>query len=375
MYKHLLSVVILICLAAGACRKENKEEQNPEYEVMEIHRQTSDQPEYYSASIRGSQDVDIFPQVSGTITRVYVKEGQHVKRGEILFTIDQVSYQAALRTAKANLKSAGAKVEKAKLDVESKGALFRENVVSEYELKSAKNDLLLALAELEQMTAQELDARNSLSYTEVRSPVNGVVGNLPYRVGSLVNPSMEQPLTTVSDNAVMYAYFSINQNRWRELLRVYGSSEKAIDNLPELELMLNDGSVFNRRGKVMSVSGIINQQTGTVSVISAFPNPAGELLSGSIGNIIFPNSEKNVIVIPQRAANELQDKLFVFKVVNRDNSYFAKAVEIKADKMTDGKNFVVRSGLEEGDLIVSNGVGSLRDGMEINLAEKKKVSR
>lgn len=342
-----------------------------EYEIMEVASQTVEIPESYTASIRGSQDVDIFPQISGTITRLCVTEGQRVKQGETLFVMDQVPYLAALRTAKANVKAAKAKVDKATLDLESKQFLFKENVVSEYELSTAKNDLSFAEAELEQIIAQELNARNSLSYTEVKSPVNGVVGTLPYRVGSLVSPSMGEPLTTVSDNAVVYVYFSINENRWRDMIRLYGSPDDAIKNTPEVKLRLNDGSIYSHDGRIVSVSGVVNRQTGSVSIRCEFPNHNGELLSGSIGNIIFPNNEKDVIVIPQRAANEFQDKIFVYKVESRENTFFAKAVEIKADKMTDGKNYIVRSGLTAGDTIISNGVGLLRDGMEITITEKK----
>lgn len=371
MLKQTIPAIIIISIALISCRQENKEERIQEYEVTEIKEQTLDIPESYSASIRGSQDVDIFPQVSGTITRVCVKEGQRVKQGEILFVIDKVPYQAALMTAKANVKAAKAKVEKARLELESKRCLYKENIVSEYELSTAKNELSLAEAELDQMSAQETDARNSLSYTEVRSPVNGVVGTLPYRAGTLVSPSMDQALTTVSDNSTMYVYFSMNENRWREIIKAYGSPEEAISRIPEVNLRLNDGNLYGHRGRLASASGIVNEQTGSVSLRCEFPNPEGELLSGSIGNVVFSNHEKDVIVIPQKAANELQDKLFVYKVESRNNSYFAKAVEITADNTYDGKNYIVRKGLAAGDTIISNGVGLLRDGMEIKIAGKK----
>lgn len=374
MFKQFVPI-ILISAALISCQQENKEENIQEYEILGIAKQTLDIPESYSASIRGSQDVEIYPQVSGTITRVCVTEGQRVKQGETLFVIDRVPYVAALRTAQANVKATNAKVEKARLELESKKYLLKENVVSEYEVATARNDLALAEAELEQMKAQELDARNSLSYTEVKSPVNGVVGCLPYRMGSLVNPSMDKPLTTVSDNAVMYVYFSMNENRWREIIRNYNSPEDAIKNIPAVKLKLNDGSLYEHSGRIASASGIVDQQTGSVSIRCEFPNQNGELLSGSIGNIILSDNEKDVIVIPQRAANELQDKIFVYKVEKRNNSQFAKAVEIKVDKMTDGKNYVVRSGLSSGDTIVSNGVGLLRDGMEIKIARRKEETR
>lgn len=361
----------MIFIAFVSCKHEGAEETIQEYETMSIERQTLDIPESYSASIRGSQDVDIYPQVSGTITRVCVTEGQRVKRGETLFVIDRVPYQAALRTANANVRAAKAKVETAKMDLESKKVLFDEQVISEYELSTARNALAMAQAELDQMSAQELDARNSLSYTEVKSPVNGVVGTLKYRIGSLVSPSMNEPLTTVSDNAVVYVYFSMNENRWRSLVREYDTAEDAIKHMPEVKLRLNDGEIYPLVGKIASVSGIVNDRTGSVSVRCEFPNEKGELLSGSIGNVILPDVRKDAIVIPQRTANELQDKLFVYAVEDRDNSHFVKAVEIKVGKMNNGKNYVVRSGLKEGDVIISNGVGLLRDGMEIKISERK----
>lgn len=368
---RFIPIIFFMGIALASCRQESDGESISKYEVMEITGQTLDIPETYSASIRGCQDVDIYPQVSGTITRVCVTEGQRVRQGETMFVIDQVPYQAALRTAKANVRAAKAKAETAKLDFESKNVLFKEQVISEYELSAARNALALAEAELDQMTAQEIDARNSLSYTEVKSPVNGVVGTLPYRAGTLVSPSMSQPLTTVSDNEVMYVYFSMNENRWRDLIKKYDTAEDAIKSLPDVGLRLNNGDCYGHTGRIASASGIVNRQTGSVSIRCEFPNGRGELLSGSIGNVILPNVETDVIVIPQRAANELQDKVFAYIVEERDGKHFVKTVKIKVDKITDGRNYAVRSGLSKGDVIVANGVGLLRDGMEIDIAERK----
>lgn len=375
MKRYIIPAFLGVCLSVVSCKKEEQRENIQNYEVMTIGRQSMNLPESYTASIKGCQDVEIYPQVSGTISRICVTEGEHVKRGEVLFVIDQVPYQAALRTAIANVSAAHAKVETARLDVVAKEELFKENVISEYELATAKNSLAVANAELEQAKAQEMDARNSLSYTEVKSPVNGVVGTLPYRTGALVSPSMTQPFTTVSDNSTMYVYFSMNESRWRQLLRKYGKGSTAIEKLPEVELHLNDGSVYDMPGKIASVSGIVNQQTGSISIRCEFPNPDGELLSGSIGDITLPNIEENVITIPQRAANELQDKVFAFKVNTRDGNSYVNSVELKVDKITDGKYYVVRSGLENGDVIVANGVGLLKDGMRINVVNQKESDR
>lgn len=188
--------------------------------------------ESYSASIRGRQDIEIYPQVSGKITELCVTEGQKVRKGEVMFVIDQVPYQAALRTAIANVHAAEAQVETARLDYTSKQQLFAEQVVSEYDLSTARNALAVAEASLEQARAQETDARNNLSYTEVKSPSDGVVGTLPYRVGALVSASLPQPLTSVSDNSSMYVYFSMTENQLRALLREYGSPDSLIRKMP-----------------------------------------------------------------------------------------------------------------------------------------------
>lgn len=312
-------------------------------------------------SVRGRQDIDIYPQVSGTISRLCVQEGQKVVRGEVLFIIDQVPYKAALRTATANVHAAQAQVETAKLDYNSKQELYKENVISEYELLTTRNTLSIAKAGLEQAEAQETDARNSLSYTEVKSPSDGIVGTLPYRVGALVNPSMSQPLTTVSDNTLMYVYFSMTENQLRALVRQYGSPDETIRQMPPIRLQLNDGTLYEVTGRIESISGIINSQTGTASIRSVFPNEKRILFSGGIGNVLIPHVETNAIIIPQAVTYELQDKIFVYKVVEGK----AVSVPIMVERLDNGMEYIVRSGLQAGDVIVSEGVGLLQDGMEI----------
>lgn len=325
--------------------------------------------ESYSAAIRGKQDIEIYPQVSGKITELCVTEGQRVRKGEVMFVIDQVPYRAALRTAIANVHAAEAQVETARLDYTSKQQLFAEQVVSEYDLSTARNALAVAEASLEQARAQETDARNNLSYTEVKSPSDGVVGTLPYRVGALVSASLPQPLTTVSDNSSMYVYFSMTENQLRALLREYGSPDSLIRKMPSISLQLNDGTLYGGKGHIESISGIINTQTGTVSVRSVFPNEDRLLLSGGIGNVIIPHHDDAAIVIPQTATTELQDKILAYKVAE-DNT--VSSVEIKVEKLNDGKRYIVRSGLAVGDIIVTEGVGTLRDGVQITLKDERK---
>lgn len=335
-----------------------------EFPVMTVALAPVEIQESYSASIQGRQDIEIYPQVSGTISRLCVQEGQMVRKGEPLFIIDQVPYQAALRKATANVHSAQAQVETARMEYNSKKKLFQEKVVSDYDLSTAKNALAVAEAGLELAKAEEIDARNSLSYTEVKSPADGVVGTLPYRMGALVGPSIAQPLTTVSDNSQMYVYFSMSENQLRNHLRQYGSPDEVIRQMPSIELQLNDGSIYNEKGNIESISGIIDRQTGTVSIRSVFPNKNKLLLSGGIGNVIIPHKEDAAIVIPQNATYEIQDKIYACKVKKEGK---VSVMELSVEKLNNGKDYIVRSGLSVGDVIVTEGVGLLQDGMEINI--------
>ena len=342
--------------------------EHQEFPVLQIASESVEIMEFYSASIQGRQDIEIYPQVSGTISRLCVQEGQKVRKEEILFIIDQVPYKAALCKATANVHAAQAQVATARMEYDSKKKLFLENVVSDYDLSAAENALAVAEAGLEQAMAEETDARNNLSYTEVKSPSNGVVGTLPYRVGALVSPSIPVPLTTVSDNSQMYVYFSMTENQLRNHIRQYGSLDETIKNMPPIELQLNDGSVYKEKGKIESISGIIDRQTGTVSVRSAFPNENRLLLSGGIGNIIIPHKEDKAIVIPQNATYEMQDKIIAYKV-NKDGT--VSATELAVEKLNNGNEYIIRSGLAVGDLIVTEGVGLLQDGMRISFSTEE----
>lgn len=361
------TVIPSVCLALlTACGTERPAPEGERtYPVVTVTTASVDIAESYSATIEGCQDVEIYPQVSGTISSLMVKEGERVKRGQSLFVIDQVPYQAALRVATANVHVAEAQVETARLDYESKRILFDEKVISEYDLAVAKNALAIARANLEQARAQETNAKNDLSYTEVHSPVDGVVGTLPFRAGALVGPSISKPLTTVSDTKRMYVYFSMSENQIRNLIRQYGSPDETIRRMPDVELQLNDGSIYENKGRIETISGIINPQTGTASVRCVFPNEKRLLFSGGVGNVILPRKERDVIVIPQGTTYEIQDKIYVYKVVDGK----AKSTEISVDKLNDGKTYIVRSGLQEGDVLVSEGVAMLKDGTPISVKE------
>lgn len=332
-----------------------------EYEVINISASDKELQTTYSASIRGQQDIDIYPQVSGFLTKLYVEEGQRVHKGQVLFIIDQVPYSAALQTADANVEAARAGVATAQLTYDSKKELYAQKVISEFDLQTSNNNLLTAKAQLAQTEAQRVSAANNLSYTEVKSPSDGVIGTLPYRVGSLVSASLSRPLTTVSDNSNMYVYFSMTENQLLELIRFYGTKAKVLEKMPEVMLQLNDKSIYPAQGKVETISGVIDISTGTVSLRAVFPNREGLLQSGGSGNVIVPVQKRDCIVIPQTATFELQDKVFVYKVVDGK----ASAAPVQVTRVNGGKEYIVDSGLNVGDVIVAEGVGLLREGMPI----------
>ena len=332
-----------------------------EYEVMTVSPADRMISSAYSATIRGRQDIDIYPLVSGTLTKVCVSDGQRVMNGQTLFIIDQVPYEAALQTALANVEAAKASLATAQLTYDSKQELYKQNVVSAFDLSTAKNSLLAAQAQLAQMKAQEVNARNNLSYTLVKSPADGVVGTLPYRVGTLVSASLPEPLTTVSDNSDMYVYFSMNENQLLGLTRQYGSIAETLKSMPGVQLQLSDGSTYDQTGRVESISGVIDTSTGSVSLRAAFPNPNGLLHSGGAGNVILPSIYKDCIAVPQAATFELQDKVYVYKVVDGK----ATSAMIDVEKISNGREYIARTGLVPGDVIVAEGVGLLREGTPI----------
>ena len=345
----------------ASCKQATDAGVKPSYAIMEVKAADKELSTSYSATIRGRQDIDIYPQVSGTIEKLCVTEGQTVRRGQLLFVIDQIPYRAALKTAVANVEAARAAMATAELTYNSNKELYAQKVVSEFSLKTAENTYLTAKAQLTQAEAQEVNARNNLSYTEVKSPSDGVVGALPYRVGALVGANLPYSLTTVSDNSDMYVYFSMTENQLLALTRQYGSMDEALKNMPEVELILNDNSVYNKKGVIESISGVIDRQTGTVMARVVFPNESRLLHSGASGTVVVPSIYKDCIAIPQGATVQMQDKVVVYKVVD------GKAVStlITVAGISDGREYVVLSGLQSGDEIISEGAGLMREGTQV----------
>jgi len=355
------AALVAYCMAAVACGQAPTAMGPGEYAVMTVATTDREIPSNYSATIRGRQDIAIYPQVSGTIFELCVNEGQTVSKGQPLFIIDQVPYKAALQTAEANVAAAKAGVATAQLTYDSKKELYAKNVVSQYDLLTAENTLLTAKAQLAQAEAQRVNAANNLSYTVVKAPANGVVGTLPYRVGALVSASIPQPLTTVSDNSDVYVYFSMTENQLLNLTRQYGSIANTLKNMPDVRLVLNDGSVYDRTGRIESISGVIDTSTGSVQLRAVFPNADGLLHSGGAGSVIVPNIHKDCVVVPQVATFELQNKVYVYKV--EDGKATSSMIDV--EKINNGREYIVKSGLTPGDVIVAEGVGLLREGTPI----------
>ena len=345
----------------ASCKQATDAGVKPSFAIMEVKAADKELSTSYSATIRGRQDIDIYPQVSGTIEKLCVTEGQTVRRGQLLFVIDQIPYRAALKTAVANVEAARAAMATAELTYNSNKELYAQKVVSEFSLKTAENTYLTAKAQLTQAEAQEVNARNNLSYTEVKSPSDGVVGALPYRVGALVGANLPYPLTTVSDNSDMYVYFSMTENQLLALTRQYGDMDEALKNMPEVELRLNDNSVYNKKGVIESISGVIDRQTGTVMARVVFPNESRLLHSGASGTVVVPSIYKDCIAIPQGATVQMQDKVVVYKEVD------GKAVStlITVAGINDGREYEELSGIQSGDEIISEGAGLVREGTQV----------
>ena len=356
-------VGVAVLTSCGGKKQQNRGSMGPTaYVTVKVSAEDRTIDTKYSATIRGRQDIQVLPQVSGTLTQLLVTEGQRVSKGQTMFVIDQVPYQAALNTAQANLEAANASLATAQLSYESTKKLFDQGVVSDFDLQTSNNTLLQAKAAVAQAKAAVTNASNSLSYTVVKSPANGVVGTLPYRVGALVGPQIPTPLTTVSDNNQMYVYFSMTEAQMLEKIRQAGSAEAAVKQLPPVRLQLVDGSTYDQTGKVETASGVVDQNTGSVSLRAVFNNPNGLLHSGSTGNVVIPVTYKNQLVVPAAAVKQLQTVHQVFKVVEKDGQRVAEGTNIQVAPYSTGKEFIVLIGLKAGAEIIADGAGMVQEG-------------
>ena len=362
MKSRLVLLACCLALLSSCGNGNNGEAKAPEYAVITAQATTAHLTNSYPATIKGKQDVEIRPMVSGFITKLHVDEGSVVKRGQVLFTIDQVQYRAAVETAKATVATAEAALQTQELTTQNNRELNKRGIVSDYQLSTSENQLAQAKATLAQAKASLVNAERNLQYTEVTSPSDGIVGQIPYRVGSLVSASMATPMTTIADNSEMFAYFSMTERQLLQMIREGGSYKEILAKMPEIQLQLIDGSIYPDSGRVETISGVIDPTTGSVSMRALFPNAHNVLRSNSTGNVIFPNVLPDVILVPQSATTEIQDKKFVF-VVQPDNT--VKNTEIQVYTLNDGQNYYVTGGLKAGDKIVIEGVQAIKDGQAI----------
>jgi membrane fusion protein (multidrug efflux system) len=306
------------------------------------------------------QDVQICPKVQGFITQINVKEGQTVGAGQVLFVLDNATYQAQVRQSQASVNTAQAACNTAKLNYENSLKLYENKVIGDFELQSATNSYESAKSSLALAQAGLASAKEMLSFCYVKSPAAGVVGTLPYKKGTLVNTA--SVLTTVSNNSQMEVYFSLTEKDALAMAQAEGGQNAAMGAMPNVQLQLADGTVYAHEGKVTKMSGVIDAATGSIQVIALFPNPERLLKSGGSGSIIIPKSNSDAIVIPQSCVSEVQNKKFVY-LLDKDNK--VKYTEIKVDPQNDGNNYIVTEGLKVGDKYVTNGITKLTDGMEI----------
>lgn len=333
-----------------------------EFAVMTVTASSSAQTRSYPATIKGLQDIEIRPQVSGFVVQLCVDEGATVRKGQALFKIDDTQYAATLRQAEANVKTAQANVNTLTLTERNKKMLHDKQIISDFEYEEAVNNLLSAKASLAQAEAARISAKQNWDFCTVTSPSDGVVGTFPYRVGALVSASISDPMTTVSEIGNMYVYFSMTEKDLLNLTRAGGTLEEQLEKMPAVKLQLADGTMYEFEGKIDAVSGVIDQSTGSVSMRALFPNSKNILRSGGMANVIFPYTIENIIVIPQRVTVEIQDKKFVY-VVQPDSTL--KYTEIRISPLDDGQNFLVTEGLTPGDQIVTEGVQTLSAGQKI----------
>jgi membrane fusion protein (multidrug efflux system) len=353
--------ILIAYLLIGCGGEKKKAHDAAQYKTMVVSRKDMTLTRQYSARLTGRQIVEVRPQVTGTIVRICTEEGKAVRRGQTLFIIDQTPYQAALEVAVANRKSAEAKLATAQMNYNSEQQLRQGSVVSEFSLETTRHALLEAEAALAQAKAQEKNARWQLSCTEVKSPVDGMASMIPWHVGALVSSNISEPLVTVADDKEMYAYFSVTEQFAIDFIGRYGSNADFIRQCPSVKLRLASGSDYSHEGRIDAVSGTVDSSTGAVTLRAVFPNPEHLLRDGGSAAILVPTHQSQCVVIPQEATYELQNRAFVYRVVDGKT----KATPVTLFPQNNGQEYIVEEGLNEGDTIIAEGAGLLKEGIEI----------
>lgn len=359
---------MLLCACMVSCFGGSEVKETPvSFETMVVKKETREMNLVYAAKIKGKQDVDVQSRIDGQIISIAVTDGQKVNRGQVLFCIDSRVYEADLKSAEANVLTAKGNEAQAKLQYESNKELFDKHIVSDYVLKNSQIAYQNAQAQVKLAEAQVAQAKVTLSYCTVTAPVSGVIGTISYRVGDQTGPSSTTPFTTISDNSTVTADFSIDEATLIEIKDEFdaGNSDFAAivrKYSPAVELQLKNGSIYDQKGKIKSVSGVVDMMTGAVACRAEFPNPDGQLNSGISGSVLYPVKYEDIIVVPQAATVKLQDKVLVYLVTKEGK---AKAMVVEVAPQSNGKEYIVTGGLKEGDEIVSVGASNVQDGQVV----------
>ena len=345
----------------------------PELQVLEITSGNTTTYQQYPASIEGATDIEIRPQVSGTIEKLFIEEGAHVVAGTPLFKINEAPYREKLNNAKANLSAAKGALSNAALEVEKIKPLVANKVISGFQLKTAQATLDIAKANVEQAKADIAAAQINIGYTIIKAPVSGYIGRLRKKEGALVGPSDTDPLTQLSDVSSVHVYFSLSENDFTNFKEQYAGStlQDKIKNLPPVTLLLSNNTPYNEKGRLDVVDGQFDNKTGAITLRANFPNPKGLLRSGNTGRIQLGVPHNNSMLVPQTATLEMQDKVFVFLL---DKSNKVKKQPVVVSGKTD-LDYVISEGLQSGDRIVLENIGSLQEGTLIKPATKKLMSQ
>ena len=370
MKKKSFKCALMLGILAGlvACNIDMPKETQSSFETMTVKKSDIELPYKFSARMKGQNDVTVTPQVSGQLMKICVAEGQQVKKGQTLFIIDSRNAQLELEAAQANLQAALAQENSAKLEFESNKNLFDKKIVSSYMLSNSENAYKQAQAAVAQARASVNRAKVNLGFCTITAPVSGVIGEIPVRTGDQVSPMTQ--LTMLSGNTTMFAEFSVTEGIVEFMVQegvTAADMEKHLANMPEATFVMKNGTEYPHKGRVVSLTGVVNAATGSLTAKVSFPNPEGHLYSGIQGTVVMSFAEKDMIVIPQNAVVRLQDKSQVYKV-KADST--ATAVDVTTEDTGNGKDFIVMSGLNVGDKIVTTGANNVTEGQKVLFPEQ-----
>lgn len=367
-------LIAIVAFGFTSCKQSSgKEEQLDnlqQYPVSVLNLRSIKVYQEYPALLKGEQNIEIRPKVDGFVEKIYVDEGEQVKEGQALFKIYAPQYEQEVRTASAAIASTTADVSTARMQYNKTKPLVDEDIISKYELEQAANLLATKEAALQQAKANLINARTNVAYTLIKSPVSGVVGNLPYKIGSLVSSTSLQPLTTVSNIAKIHAYFSFNERQFLDFMdaREGEHLQEKLKKLPEVKLILANGKEYPQGGKIETIGGLINTETGSINLRATFPNPALLIKSGASAVLKIPTEIKNALLIPSKVVQDIQGKLFVY-TVNKQGLLKSREIQVMDLPLKD--QYVVMKGLQAGDHLVLEGIMGLQDGKQIKPMLKK----